>query len=99
MKCFRCGKEDGNYRIWVLPNGIDPPTCYCPRETEEGEIILKPPCKGVACWPDWTHYPCQYCNGGLKEAADDWMQELIADLEEVGIPVYTTDNLEKVDDN
>ena len=59
MKCYKCGKEDGNYEIWIEPNGCDPPVCYCSRRTEEGKLMRRPPCHG--CYPSVTMYPCKEC--------------------------------------
>jgi len=35
MKCPRCGKDDGNYEIWLVPAAFgDPPECYCSARDE-----------------------------------------------------------------
>lgn len=61
MKCYKCGKEDGNYEIWIERgmNG-DPPMCFCPRRNENGKLMRKPSCQG--CYPSVTMYPCKECN-------------------------------------
>jgi len=64
MICRKCGKESGNYEIWVQPNGIDPPICYCVRIGDDGILMDSPPCTNCHCYADVTYYLCQYCGAG-----------------------------------
>ena len=59
--CPVCDNETGNYPIWVLHYADDPPICYCPRVSEDGEIIEASPCGGESCLSTMTMYPCQHC--------------------------------------
>jgi len=58
--CWKCGKDTGNYPIWIQPAyGGDPPTCYCPRVTPDNFIMKQRPCKNQKCYEGVTLYPCE----------------------------------------
>jgi len=75
MRCYICNEDDGNFPIWVQPNGMDPPMCYCPRTNEfDGSLDTEPPCVDQGCYPDWTRYACQHCS---SHGFDDFLQRVI----------------------
>lgn len=61
-RCFYCGKDSGNFPIWIAPHVWDePPTCYCPRIDEDGKLLETSPCDDHLCISSVTMYPCQHC--------------------------------------